>query len=105
MYGGSPRATTKTPSSAWSGSRNVHQRSAHDIVVIVSTVDGDVAAAPKLSGGRDHDGMLVCGIEIRGERMARRKQGQLEVIAPVQRQVLNVGTCNDLIDGRRETLL
>ena len=45
--------------------RNIHQRPTDHVVVVVGSVDHDVAAASELSRGRDHNGPSLRRVEIR----------------------------------------
>ena len=66
--------------------RDVLQRPADDIVVVVRAVHHDVAASPELAGRRDGHRVRFGRVEIRRRRVPRHEQGQLQEVAAVQRQ-------------------
>ena len=80
--------------------RDVLQRPADDVVVVVGAVDHDVAAAPELTGRRDRDGVRLGRVEVRRRRVARHEQRQLEEVAAVERQRLDQLCRDDRIDHR-----
>ena len=71
--------------------RDVLERPADDVVVVVGAVDHDVAAAADLPGRRDHDAVRLGRVEVGGRRVAGHQQRQLEEVAPVERQGLDGG--------------
>lgn len=65
--------------------RDVLQRSADDIFVVVHAVDGHVSATTRLARGRDDDRLRFGRIEVGSRRVAGGQKGQLQEIAAVQR--------------------
>ena len=80
--------------------RDVLERTTHDVVVVVGAVDHDVAAAAKLTRGRDRDRVRLGGIEVRGRRVTRHEQRQLEEVAAVERQGVDEAARDHGIDHR-----
>ena len=71
--------------------RQVRERAAHDVVVVVLAVDADVPPAAELAGGRHGEAVRLGGIEVRRGRIAGHEQAQLEEVAAVQGEVLDRG--------------
>ena len=69
--------------------RQVGERPAHHVVVVVLAVDRDVAAASELAGRRDRDHVRLGRVEVRRGRVARQQERELEEVAAVERQVLD----------------
>ena len=67
----------------------VLQRPPNHIVVVVGPVDGDVPAAAQLPRRGDHHSVRLRRIEVGCGRIAGRKQGELQEVAAVQRQLLD----------------
>ena len=74
--------------------RDVHQRPTHDIVVVIHAVDGDVAPAPGLPGGRHDDRLRLGRVEVRRRRAARCEKRELQEVAPIEWQRLDLA-CGD----------
>ena len=68
--------------------RDIDEHAAHDIVIVVHSVDAHVAAAPQLAGGRYDDSARLGGIEIGCDGIARNEQSQFQEIAAIQRQIV-----------------
>ncbi len=64
--------------------RQVLQRTANHVVVVVHSVDRDVAAAPQPAGRRDDYRLRLRGIERRSRRVTGHQERQLEEVAAVQ---------------------
>ena len=64
--------------------------SPHDIIIVVSAIDRNIASPTELARGRNHYGIALRGIEIRRRRIAGDKQCQLKKIAAIQREVFNL---------------
>ena len=69
--------------------RQVGERTAHHVVVVVLSVDRDVAAAPRLAGRRDRHHVRLGRVEVRRRRVARQQERELQEVAAVQREVLD----------------
>ena len=70
--------------------RDVLQRAADDVVVVVHAVDGDVAAASRLTGRRHDHRLRLGGIEVGRRRVARGQKRELEEVPAVERQRLDL---------------
>ncbi len=82
--------------------RQVQQRSADHVVVVVLAVDGDVAAASHLPGGGDQHAVGLRRIEDRCGRVAGHEQRQLEEVPAVERQRLDTRTRQDPVNHRAD---
>src|SRR5207245_2395068 len=61
--------------------RNVNERPAHSVVVIVRPVNRDIAAAPELTGRRDDDTACLGRIEVRRGSVAGNEQGEFVTVS------------------------
>ena len=57
--------------------REVHQRTAHHLIIIVSTIDGDVAATPKSPRRRYLQRVGLGRVEVGGGAIAWNEKGKL----------------------------
>ena len=73
----------------------IRQCSAHNFVVVVAAIDGDVAASAKAAGRADLKRIGLGGIEGRRGTIAGKQISQLEKVAAVQRNALD-GVFSDL---------
>ena len=67
----------------------IRERSANHLVVIVSAIDGDIAAASKAAGRADFKRVGLGGVERRRRAITRQQIGELKKIAAIQRNVFN----------------
>ena len=79
--------------------RQILQRPADDIVVVVRAVDGHVAAATELAGRRDQNGVRFRRIEVRRGRIAGDEERQLQEVAAVEGQRRDFLLPDDGVNG------
>ena len=82
--------------------RDILQRPAHHVVVVVHAVDGDVAAAAGLSSRRHNHRLRFGRIEVGCRGAAGRQECQLEEVAAVQRQRLDLAGRDNRADDRAQ---
>jgi hypothetical protein len=78
--------------------REILQRTAHHVVVVIHPVERDVSAASQAPGRRDDHRLCLRGIERGGRRVTRRQKRQLEEVAAIQRKRGNLTRGDDGTD-------